>query len=146
MSLAYKKKGLKDGDLIAQARFTDIDCSKDVSKTVQADAAEVDINKIVARVLKGQPVLQSNGQPFYGDVSEFGGLQEAIIKVQEAEDLFIQVPADIREKFDNDPVKFVDFLSDPKNTDEAISLGLAKPKPVETPPLPEAGAGSKEPK
>lgn len=140
MSLAYRKKGLKDGDLAAQARFTDIDCSKDKGLTTQADANEVDINKIVARVIKGQPVLTSAGEPFYGDVSEFGGLQEAIMKVQEAEELFEQFPADLREKFDNDPVKFVDYMSDPRNTDEAISLGLAKSRPeVVTPPVPEPG-------
>lgn len=106
------------------------------SMTVQAPADEVDINRIMARVLKGQPVLTSNAEPFYGDVSEFSGLQESIIKVQEAEDLFMQYPASLREKFENDPVQFVDFMSDPKNTDEAIKLGLALPKPIPVVPEP----------
>lgn len=139
MSLAYKKAGYKDGDLIAQARSTEV---KDFGKsmTVQAPTEEVDINRIMARVLKGQPVLTSDAQPFYGDVSDFDGLQESIIKVQEAEDLFMQYPASLRERFENDPVQFVEFMSDPKNTDEAIKLGLALPKPVVLPPpVPEPG-------
>lgn len=136
MSLAYKKALLKDKNLSA-ARFTDVDCSKDVPLTTQADTAEVDINRIMARVAKGQVVLGSDKQPFYGDVSDLGGLQEAIMKKQEAEALFLQYPWDVREKFDNDPVKFVEFLLDQKNSDEAIALGLKKPKPV----APEAPAG-----
>lgn len=114
------------------------------SLTVQAPADEVDINKIMARVLKGHTVLTSAGTPFYGDVSEFDGLQDALIKVQEADELFMQYPAELRSKFENDPVKFVDFMMDPANLDEAIKLGLAKPKPVEvTPPVPEPGVVSK---
>lgn len=141
MSRAYRLKGLKDGDLIGQARFTDIDCSKDKSLTVQAPADEVDINKIMARIEKGHPVMTSTGEPFYRDVSEFGDLQDAIIKVQEAEELFMQVPAKTRELFNNDPVNFVEFMSDPANTNEAIKLGLALPRTVvPEPPADPAGA------
>lgn len=143
MSKAYREAGHKDGDLKRQARFTDIDASKD-GMTVQAPTEEVDINKIMARVLKGQPVMTSAGQPFYGDVSEFGGLQEAIMKVREAEELFMQYPADLRERFENNPVKFVEFMEDPENIKEAIDLGLAKARPPEVPPVPEPGASEKK--
>lgn len=143
MSLAFAKSGIKfvdEKDRSKVARFCEADFSKSPSLTSQAPSDEVDINKIMARVAKGQTILTSAGEPFYGDVSELGGLQDALIKVQEAEDLFMQYPAQVREKFENDPVKFVEFLEDPKNKDEAIKLGLAKPKPVETPPVPEPGA------
>lgn len=140
MSLALRLAGIKDNEYQKVARFVEV---KDfgLSLTSQAMTDEVNINKIMARVLKGQPVLTSVGEPFYGDVSEFGGLQEAIIKVQEADDLFAQYPAELREKFENDPVKFVEFMEDPENLDEAIELGLAKPRPVvTTPPAPEPAA------
>lgn len=133
MSLAYFKKfgnkTVTDDDRPKVARFCEADYSKSVSLTTQAPADEVDINKIVARIKKGQTVMASNAEPFYGDVSFLGGLQEAIIKVQEADDLFMQFPAELRERFENDPVKFVEFLEDPKNLDEARSLGLVKPVP-----------------
>lgn len=142
MSEALRKAGIKDNEREKVARFVEI---KDFGKsmTVQAPADEVDINKIMARISKGLPVLTSDNEPFYGDVSEFDGLQDALIKVQEAEDLFMQYPAGLREKFDNDPVKFVDFMSDPANTDEAIKLGLALPRPVISPPAPEPAVDSK---
>lgn len=147
MSLLYKKAGLKDNDNVAAARFTEIDFTKTKSLTVQAPADEVDINKIMARINKGQTVLTSSGTPFYGDVSDLGGLQEAIIKVQEAEDLFMQYPANVREKFENDPVELINFLSDPKNLAEAEGLGLINKRPVPEPtpnpaPAPAPVAGS----
>ncbi|QCQ84845.1 internal scaffolding protein [Blackfly microvirus SF02] len=142
MSQALRDAGIKDTDRAKIARFCEV---KDfgISLTSQAPAEETDINKIMARVLKGQTVLASNGQPFYGDVSEFGGLQEAIIKVQEADELFIQYPAEMRERFDNDPVKFVEFLENPQNKEEAIKLGLVNAPPVPEPAskAPPAAAG-----
>lgn len=133
MSLAYRKSGLDDDDREAAARFTEIDFSKTKSLTVQSPTEEVDINKIMARINKGQNVLTSQGQPFYGDVSDLGGLQEAFIKAQEAEDLFMQFPADVRERFENDPVQFVEFFENPNNMKEAVELGLVKIKPVPEP-------------
>lgn len=146
MSKAFAESGIlfKDEKERAKvARFTEV---KDFgpSLTSQAMADEADINKIVARIQKGQIVLASNGEPFYGDVSELGGLQDAIIKVQEAQDLFMQFPAELRSRFDNDPVKMIEFLEEPKNLDEAIKIGLAKPRPAPVapviPPVPEPGA------
>lgn len=143
MSQAFRESGIlfkDEKDRAKVARFVEV---KDFgpSMTSQSMADEADINKIMARIQKGQTVLTSVGEPFYGDVSEFGGLQEAIMKVQDAEDLFMQYPAELRSKFDNDPVKMVEFLEDPKNLDEAIKMGLAEPKPVPvTPPVPEPGA------
>lgn len=102
-----------------------VDCSKDEPLTTQAEAKELDINRIVARMTRGEAVPVLRGQPFYGDVSEFDGLQDALIKVQEADDLFMSYPANIRERFENDPIKFVEFMSDTKNVEEAIKLGLA---------------------
>lgn len=137
MSKAYRDAGFKDGDLKAQARFTEI---KDFGKsmTSQAPSEEVDINKIVTRMLKTGFIPVANDQPFYGDVSDLGGLAESYIKIQEAEELFMQYPADVRERFENDPVKFVSFLGDEKNYDEALRLKLVNPRP--TPPVPEPAA------
>lgn len=142
MSLALRKAGIKDDQREKISRFCEADFSKSPSLTSQAPTDEVDINKIMARVAKGQTVLTAAGEPFYGDVSDLGGLQDALIKVQEAEDLFMQYPAQLRERFENDPVQFVEFLEDPKNHDEAVKLGLALPKPETTPPVPEPGAST----
>lgn len=146
MSLKLFQAGIDPDDREAVARFCEVDYSKSKSLTVQSPTEEVDINKIMARIQKGQTVLTSQGQPFYGDVSDFGGLQEAIIKVQDAEDLFMQFPADVRERFENDPVQMLQFLEDPANRKEAEEIGLVNKRPapepvVPPPPAPGPGAG-----
>lgn len=148
MSAKFRELGLKiddpEKDHLVIARTTEV---KDFGKsmTSQSSADAVDVNKLVARIEKGLPVMTSAGQPFYGDVSDLGGLQEAIIKVQEAEDLFMQYPALVREKFENDPVQLISFLEDEKNYEEALKLGLVSKRPDVVPepqktPAP-AGAG-----
>lgn len=117
-----------------QNRLKNPDYSKDQIRTVQAQENEVNINQIVKRIQKGQFVPEYHGEPFYGDVSEFSGLQDAIIKAQDARDLFMQYPPDLRERFDNDPVKFVEFFENPDNMKEAITLGLAVEKKAAEPP------------
>lgn len=151
MSLKFRQSGLDDEDREAVARFCEVDQTKSKSMTVQAPADETDINKIVAKIIKGHTVMASNGEPFYGDVSELGGLQEAIIKVQEADELFMQYPAEVREKFENDPVNFIEFLDNPENYAEAKKLGLVKDRPVapepglSAPPAAAAGAPTQSP-
>lgn len=115
------------------------DFKGDKGFAVQADREDADINSIVKRFLKsGQLPPSVKGNPFYGDVSEFGNLQESLMKVQEAHDLFMQYPAEMRERFDNKAENLIDFLADEGNREEALKLGLivALPKPAEPAPAP----------
>lgn len=112
------------------------DFTGDRGFTVQADRDDADINKIIARFEKGGTLARINArEPFYGDVSEFGDLAESLMKIQAANELFMSYDARIRERFENDPVKFVEFFEDPDNIQEAIDLGLAVPRPVEPVPV-----------
>lgn len=120
-----------------------VDCSDDLKAgkmAVQSDAAEVNINNILKRIKAGQLPPELNGQPFYGDVSEIGDLASCFEKIQAANELFMSYPAELRERFDNDPVKMVEFLEDPGNLKEAVELGLALRRPVPEPPAPPAGS------
>lgn len=108
------------------------DFTGDKGFTVQSQKDEADINKIVNRVLKAGVMPPSRGgEPFYGDVSDLVDLQSALIKVQEADELFMQFPAEVRERFGNDPVDLIEFLGDDKNREEAEKLGLVQRRPVE---------------
>lgn len=146
----------KPGDVIRPGTnlWPATDFSGDKGFTVQADRDEADINKIVARFQKtGQLPPARGGQPFFGDVSDIDGLADAYMKIKEADDLFMQYPAEVRERFDNDPVKMIDFLSDEGNRKEAIDLGLVvrkpdevhpneRPRPVDPVPVPPAPAAA----
>lgn len=127
-----------------------VDCQGvgDRGFTVQAERDESDINKIIARFDKTGMISRLNArEPFYGDVSEFSNLAEAKMKVFEADRLFMNLEAGLRERFDNDPVKFIDFLDNPGNLDEAIKLGIVtkRPEGQEAPAGAEPVAGSPAP-
>lgn len=97
------------------------------SRTKQAFKAECDINNIISRFLKtGVLDFANKNQARYGDVT---GLeyQDAMFKVAAARSLFNQLPAAIRDRFENEPAKFLDFVQDDKNREEAAALGLLKP-------------------
>lgn len=111
---------------------------EDLSKTQQHQKEEADINTIVKRFgLTGQ--LPSNVRvPTYGDFTGVSDYQSALNAVMAAEASFMAMPVDIRARFNHDPEQFVEFCSNPDNTDEMIKLGLAvKTQTTEaTPPAP----------
>ena len=91
-----------------------------------------DINKIMEDVkqtgrLRVNPVAAN-----YGDFSEVGTYREAVEQIRKSEDQFMQLPAELREHFKNDPENLVNYLQDPQNTEKAQDLGLVN-KPEKSP-------------
>lgn len=100
------------------------------SLTIQSEKDSCDVNLIVARYAQtGAMGNIRTDQPMYGDFSSAVDYNEALLKIQQAEDSFMELPANVRKRFDNDPGKLIDFLGDVKNREEAISLGLVNPAP-----------------
>jgi len=98
------------------------------SKTVQADAADSDINNIVARFGLTAELPYGVQVPEYADYSDIpNDYHAAMMYINDSDDAFMQLPADHRARFDNDPGRFLDFMSDASNRDEAISLGYIPP-------------------
>lgn len=113
-----------------------LDCSNLPSLTRQEFAEDCDINTLMARYEKTGVINHfNNAQPRYIDLTDKpADLQDALNILAEAKDAFMRLPALTRREFDNDPAKFVDFASDPKNLDKMREWGLAEPLP--TPPEP----------
>lgn len=109
------------------------------SRTVQSDAQDADINVIVARFGITGVLPQNVRMPLEADFIDITDFHTAMQAMRAAEESFAQMPANVRERFQNDPGLFVDFcLAEEdgklKNIDEMRKLGLAVDK-VE--PLPE---------
>lgn len=90
--------------------------------------AECDINTIMARYQKTGELTHVGSQAaifgdFY-DVTDYKAGQERLIQ---ADALFMELPAKIRDRFNNDPAQFIEFATDEKNIDELRSMGLAEP-------------------
>lgn len=110
------------------------------SLTEQSHAAACDINNIVARAVKSQYIPYSETAlktAFYGDVTnaprDFMEAQNYVLRVQE---VFDGLPSELRERFDNEPSKFVKFVENPKNRAECIQMGLIAPEPSQSAPAP----------
>lgn len=113
-----------------------------LDRTKQSFKDECDINVLMSRYLKGQPLdhlLRPDGK--FGDWSDVPDFQTAQHYIIQAGQLFEAVPAKIRERFMNDPARFIEFATDPNNKDEMRKLGLLRPEPpvqapVEPPVVP----------
>lgn len=100
-------------------------------------AAETDINRIMAKYQKTGLLSHVNtyaGE--YGDFSDVPDYKTGLERVQAAEDMFMSLPSGIRDKFYNDPARFIDFATNADNIDAMREMGLApqKAKPSEERP------------
>jgi len=96
------------------------------SRTQQSFRDECDINTILKRFNVTGQLPVGSVQPQYGDFSGITDYQSALNAVMAAQDSFLQLPAKVRAKFDNDPALFVDWASDEANKDEMKALGLLR--------------------
>jgi len=105
------------------------------SKTVQSFGNEVNINQIMARAKKRQAVYINPRQPIWGeDVSQGMSFHDTLNRIAEIRGQFMALSPDLRDHFDNDPAKMLEFIKDPKNEAEGRKIGLYEPLKAE--PLP----------
>jgi phage internal scaffolding protein len=134
-------------DIFSQYNHPKSEGQKDFGESVtqQHFKEECDINTILKKYqqtgVMDVPVLKQN----FGDFSEVKSYHEAQIAMQEAKDQFMTLPAAVRSKFENDPGALLDFVANPENKAEAISLGLIDNPvvPITTPPIKTEPEGSK---
>lgn len=117
---------------------------RDASRAVQSQKEESDINTIVKRFgLTGE--LPKNVRiPQYGDFTEINDFHSAMNLVIMANDAFMSMPAEVRERFKNDPELFLEFFQDPKNREEGVKLGLVLPEGKQSPAEPAGGTPPKD--
>lgn len=124
------------------------------SMTRQEFADDCDINTIMKRYEATGQLPQGSVAPHYADYSSVPNLMEALDLMTHAQSEFMRLPAAIRKTFDNDPLAFVEFASNPEGLDEASGLshlellrrwGMANPAPQEPPEVAPASAPASGP-
>lgn len=107
--------------------------------TQQQFKDECDINVIAKRFgITGD--LPVNGvMPQFGDFTGVEDYHSAMNAIRYAEEAFMALPGLVRERFGHNPQRFVEFCSDVRNYDEAATLGLVPPRPVQTASEPPKG-------
>jgi len=116
---------------------------EDASLAQQHFRDECDINNILRQFNITGLLPETPLSPRYGDFTGIVDYHTALNAVIAAEDGFMELPADLRARFLNDPENLINFLNDESNKDEAIKLGLIDPKLIENEEKIEAEIASK---
>lgn len=111
------------------------------SLTKQSFSEECDINVIMARFEKTGLLPNVNDQsPRYGDFDDVVDYDESLRIVMEADEAFSALSAKVRARFENDPSQLIEFVRDPANRAEAVSLGLVNPDVAASSQLPNSSS------
>lgn len=141
-----------DANYKAEIFFTDP--GDDPGQVQQNMRDECDVNIIMSRYQStGELTHIREAVQQYGDFSDVTDFQTALAQIAEAESSFMELPAKIRDRFNNDPAQFIEFATNKDNQDELRELGLAPPLPKPPEPTivkvvteePDAKADGKKP-
>jgi phage internal scaffolding protein len=95
------------------------------SLTQQSDAANADINVIIKKYQRtGALEHQAKYEGRYDDIMPTD-LQIAMETVDKATVMFNDLPSDVRELCEHDPVKFLEWVQDPQTEQQLLDIGLA---------------------
>lgn len=112
-------------DVDAVSRETALHCL-DKSLAQQHMRDECDINEIVRRFGITGEMPNKFEAPVFGDFTGVGDYRSALQAVRDAGEKFMELPADMRARFENDPQRLIDFVGDERNRHEAFTLGLVQ--------------------
>lgn len=84
-----------------------------------------DINYILRKYNKTGVLKVNSDTPKFGDFSQSVDYHNAMNVVVKANEMFNQLPADVRKRFNNDPQQFLEFAENEDNHDEMVKLGMA---------------------
>lgn len=116
------------------------------SMTIQDFKDDSDINGLIRRFVKQgslyDPATLINrrpSQPQFGDFSNIPDLLTASVEIARAQEMFGQLPAEIRSFFNHDPLRLLAFVEQARNDKElwekGVQLGILEAR----------GAGAKAP-
>lgn len=131
-----------------------VNCAEGSSMAKQSMRDETDINNILRRYVRSGILTHLAENPgTFADVSEIGDYRSALEQVRSAEATFMNLPARVRTRFNNDAAEFLDFVTTPGHEDELKSLGLwaegkgkePEKAPVVVDPSPAGGGSVRDP-
>jgi len=102
-------------------------------RTKQSMKDECNINNIMAKYIRTRTISHFNKHSATYGFAPATEFREALETVRVAEAMFMELPAAVRKRFQNDPAEFLNFVQDEKNAKEMEALGLTNKAP-ETPP------------
>lgn len=115
-------------------------------RTKQAFTESCDINKMLKKAQQTGSIshLMKYPEPVYGEFDGEFDLLTAQARINKANEIFADLPSEIRSEFDNNPLKFVKFAGDPANNAKLRELlpAIAKPGSYFPNPVARGGQGA----
>lgn len=115
-------------------------------RTKQAFKDQCDINKMLAKAQQTGSMahLVKYPEAVYGEFDGEFDLLTAQGQIAKANEIFNDLPSEIRKDFNNDPLAFVKFAGDPDNNDKLRDLlpAIAKPGSYFPNPVARGGQGA----
>lgn len=114
-------------------------------KTQQHLRDEVNINQIIAKYNKTNVITHvSKNRQRFGEFLELADHAVNLDKVAKAQQSFDQLPAQLRNQFNNSIEGFFSFIQRPENADQCVKWGIFDPPPQKIPNdgIPSAGEPS----
>jgi len=96
------------------------------SRTQMQYKDQVNVNNIMKKFKKTGSIthLRNAKEGVYADLTQITDYAESLMQIKKADEAFLSIPSEIRNKFQNNPANLISYLKDPKNTEEAIKHGL----------------------
>lgn len=116
------------------------------SRTQQSFKDETNINNIMAKYQKTGLLDHINEHgASYGDQPSADDYHEAMNRVASTKSMFEELPSSTREQFDNDPSKFLEYVSDEEKREALLNTGNINPEDLEDDPEKPADEPEQEP-
>ena len=127
-------------------RLTEIPKDYGIGRTKQQFKSQCDINKILKRAEKagGLAHVQKYPEAVYGDFDGEMDLLTARERIARANEIFMDLPAEVRSEFQNDALRFTAFANDPANAGKLAQLipAIAEPGSYFPNPVQRGGQGA----
>lgn len=131
-------------DTVAASNESGLGC-EDPSLAQQQFKDESDINNILKQFNITGELPNAPLSPRYGDFTGISDYKTALDRVIAADEEFMNLPAQLRARFDNEPANLIEFLENEQNRSEAEKLGLVNTKTeLDNAPLVEASTPTPE--
>lgn len=120
-----------DDYLAETSRFGDVSLTKigtsNLYERIQSYADSCDMALLISRYMQGDTTALNRVQALYGDFTDAPkSIVDAISLFDRVSADFASLPSDVKEKFDNDPTKFISSLGSP----EFMEKMAVNPQPV----------------
>lgn len=99
-------------------RYPVVQLFPEIGRTKPEFKESCDVNNILRKYANTGTWNMMKQDPRYGDFSNPVDYQEALNIHIEAEEKFMDLPAEVRKKFDNDPLKFLEGMQDEQTRKE----------------------------